>query len=91
MVRERVKKGMEFLDINVPGWRSQISIERLDMGSCEDCILGQLFGHYWAAPWPRDNMSPDKPWDYTEASAYGFAGGLSGYDVLTEAWVRELR
>ena len=44
--RERVARGVKLLNEKKPGWKKKIDRERLDMSSCEDCILGQLFGSY---------------------------------------------
>lgn len=38
--------GAQVLDARQPGWALLIDIGRLDMGSCADCILGQLAGIY---------------------------------------------
>lgn len=45
-VEERVASGMYMLDIHVPGWREGIDLGRLNTRSCEDCILGQVYGTY---------------------------------------------
>lgn len=44
--RLAVQLGIEFLDANVPNWREQIDLDRLDLGSCQTCVLGQLFADY---------------------------------------------
>lgn len=41
-----VERGVELLDERLPGWRNVIDQEKLDMGDCKQCILGQLFGDY---------------------------------------------
>lgn len=43
---QKVQRGIEFLDENEPGWRQWIEIESLNLGDCEACILGQLFGTF---------------------------------------------
>ena len=38
--------GAAFLDEHVPGWRTRIDLSTLDLESCENCILGQLFDDF---------------------------------------------
>lgn len=45
-LKEKIKKGARFLDKKVPKWWRKINTSTLDIDSCEDCILGQLFGYY---------------------------------------------
>lgn len=45
-MKENVLRGIELLDRQVPGWRDRIDWDRLEMDSCYDCILGQLFDFY---------------------------------------------
>lgn len=43
-IEERVQAGATFLDANVPGWWKKIDLEKLDISSPFDCIIGQLYG-----------------------------------------------
>lgn len=43
-IAERVARGSAWLDEARPGWRDQISLDRIDLYSNERCILGQVFG-----------------------------------------------
>lgn len=46
-VIESANRGAEFLDKTLPeGWFQGINLDRLQMDSCVDCILGQLYGSY---------------------------------------------
>ena len=45
-LRTRIERGAKLLDERAPGWRERIDLDRLDMGGCFDCVLGQLFGGY---------------------------------------------
>ena len=38
---ECVARGVEYLDKNHPGWWLKIDLNKLDMGVCEKCIIGQ--------------------------------------------------
>ena len=44
--RFMAQRGALFLDERCPNWFSKIDIKTLDLGSCEQCVLGQLFGSY---------------------------------------------
>jgi hypothetical protein len=41
-----VKRGAALLDQVRPGWWREIALDRLAMESCNDCILGQLYGGF---------------------------------------------
>ena len=43
---DQVRDGVAFLNTQVPGWRTRINLQVLDLRNNEDCILGQLFGGY---------------------------------------------
>ena len=43
---DRVREGAALLDERRPGWRGAIDVERLDLGSCFNCVLGQLYGQF---------------------------------------------
>ncbi len=44
-----VGRGIELLDRHGPeGWRQLLDLERLDLSQPEDCVLGQLYGGYYA-------------------------------------------
>lgn len=38
----RVERGAALLDKHVPGWHRRITLEELDLSSCQNCICGQL-------------------------------------------------
>ena len=41
-----VANGVKLLNQRRPGWRRLIDPARLNVGSCQDCILAQLYGVY---------------------------------------------
>lgn len=45
-IKEKVAKGVRWLDENHSGWKKQIDVSRLDMTEYENCILGQMFDDY---------------------------------------------
>ncbi len=40
--------GAALLDAKKPGWRDLVNLDLLDIGSCTQCILGQIFGSFAA-------------------------------------------
>lgn len=46
MYEDRVARGAELLDRVRPGWHREITADRLAMDSCNQCILGQIYGDY---------------------------------------------
>ena len=48
--QERVTAGAFALDAAKPGWENQIDLDRLDVSSPVNCVLGQLYGEYTNAP-----------------------------------------
>lgn len=99
-VRERVKRGAEYLDEMDPGWHRRVDAETLELEDGRHCVLGQLHGEFrlglgrshviTLSSAPRASLSP---------VAYGFkcVEGVSeewqarDYELLTEAWRREVR
>ena len=43
---ERVARGAKLLDESQPGWRERIRADELAMETCDQCVLGQLYGDY---------------------------------------------
>jgi hypothetical protein len=45
--RERLRLAVTALDARGPAdWRSRVDVDRLDLDSVVDCVLGQVFGGY---------------------------------------------
>lgn len=82
---EAVQAGMEILDENTPGWESRIDPEILNLGSCQFCILGQIYGDYNKGKHElRIDDGPDFGFD-----AEG--GSDRHYALLTHAWLRVIK
>lgn len=45
-LQEHVARGTALLDARKPGWAFHIDLVTLDMTSCYQCVLGQLYGRY---------------------------------------------
>ena len=65
VLARRVEAGVEFLDKNEPGWRSEIVIKKFDIRSRCNCVVGQVFG----IP-DYDNEDGDDPDDYIDELTY---------------------
>ncbi|WAB09325.1 hypothetical protein SEA_STELLA_85 [Streptomyces phage Stella] len=74
----KVAAGIKLLDSKKPGWRSKIVMDELDLGSCDVCVLGQVFGSYDSGKYALDL-------DTYEAKDYGFNTDYS-MSELTKAW-----
>ena len=77
---ERAEKGAALLDERLPGWRTQIDVDGLELRWCSACVLGQLFGDY-------DRGVAALGLTKQEEREYGFwVPRESWYTRLTEAW-----
>lgn len=79
--REVVAKGAALLDEQMPGWASQIDLNRLQLSDSTHCVLGQLFDEPQTVPrWQ----------DHNEASLeQAVADELSfGGNIRSEASIR---
>jgi hypothetical protein len=94
---DNVRRGAELLDRVQPGWADRIDLDRLDLGSDCECVLGQLYGG------PDDDEDPSYlvgrrtlGLTTTEAAAeYGFTVDYSGdpwsWAELDRLWMAEIR
>jgi hypothetical protein len=99
-VRERVRRGAEYLDDMDPGWHRRVDADTLGLEDGQHCVLGQLHGDFrlglgrsqvlTLSSAPRASLSP---------VAYGFkcVEGVSDewqardYELLTQAWRAAVR
>lgn len=80
--KDRVDKGVALLDERVPGWRSRIDREKLNMLHLSDCVLGQLFGGF------KEGMQEffGGNWFISDANVvHGFAAANEDYDYM-DVW-----
>ncbi|WP_022835131.1 hypothetical protein [Salisaeta longa] len=87
--RARVKRGASFLDAMQPGWHRDVDLDRLELASGEQCVLGQLHGEFRmglgrSLLWSMDSapLSSASPVDY---------GFQCVRDVPEEAQARDYR
>lgn len=79
---ERVALGAAWLDELWPGWVYQIDLRHLDVGSCLDCVLGQLFGDYNDAPESATSVAASHGFDRMDVATVN----NESYAALTAAW-----
>lgn len=68
---ERAKAGAKLLDFRRPGWARIVSPAGLDMSSCVDDVLGQLFGEFGEG---KKGLGIEMGWKY-------------GFDIGSDEWV----
>lgn len=88
-VRARVAAGAAYLDVVKPGWHNKIDVERLNLASCHQCVIGQLVGEYIVA---AVGLSTN-----ADAAVLGFyvtpddrEKGIY-YDALTRRWAKVIK
>ena len=56
--KRRVEKGAALLDEKLPGWESNIDLDRLQLADTNECVLGQLFAESQSVPaWVADGYA----------------------------------
>ena len=81
-IENRIKRGAEYLDKNFPGWFNKVDIDRLNLGNCSDCVIGQLTGSYYG--WSHKFRDNPVSFGFIFAPS-DFFNNLS-YTDLTDAW-----
>lgn len=82
-----VKRGVKWLDANVPNWRARIDVASLDLQFPCKCVLGQLDGNFYEAVWTYRL-------ERSEVSHLGFLASTrlgTTYRWLNAAWRRALK
>jgi hypothetical protein len=89
-IEQCVQAGMQFLDKHISNWTDAIDLERLDLGDCTLCVIGQLYKDCWGGIARLDIDLMDD--DYTAAEALGFyRTDVSTYDELTYTWFEAIK
>jgi len=102
----RVLNGATWLDAERPGWAGRIDIADLAMHDCRVCMLGQLFGGYFATITRMDpeyaldrEMFDVSPWAIAhgfvlhndEADKDTFAEGGPEWELLRNCWIAAIK
>lgn len=83
--REEIRKGAALLDEREPGWRDRIAPADLELINCEQCVLGQVFGHYDHGLETLRVMGPE--YGFSTGMNVGPEGLLLAYEKLTSEWL----
>jgi len=87
-IRDRVRNGIKFLNKTRPGWRQELNAQQLEMNSCTQCVLGQIYGNYHEAI-QRLNIRRPTLLGFQALQNTGYTRDF--YDRLATAWRNELR
>lgn len=68
--RRAVRRGAKLLDREKPDWFKLVDLDRLNLDSSLTCILGQVYGDYYAG-------RVDLGIDYEQVRSHAFVGGMS--------------
>ena len=84
-IAERVASGAALLDERMPGWHQRIDLDTLDIDSCKNCVLGQIYG----SPQMEVSFDPGLGFDIDDADYRFASSSRQRVKRLTVAW-REL-
>ncbi len=94
IIEARVEAGAAFLDDTVPGWAGRINRAELWMGSCRECVLGQLFGGFVTGSQMLELKGAQELWmgfnlaDMDEQAPATYSHDLWKY--LNDCWVEQI-
>lgn len=90
LVEDRVKRGAEWLDGEMPGWERKIDLDMLRLDSPCNCILGQLFDGDFGAVVPGRKQAWAQNCGFL---SYSFEATVSmrEYDALEESWIKVIQ
>ena len=84
---KQIERGVAKLNKHYPGWYNDVNPYWLDMSSCRDCVLGQLYGQYIRGFW-KIRMLP------LTGGMYGFnhrlITGVFDRIMLSRDWSRTI-
>jgi hypothetical protein len=85
----RVARGAALLDEMKPGWDARVDLAELDLSSCRQCVVGQLFGEEFGR-WPYETGLRALGIPFFGEDEYGFEKEATGeeYAALTAEWRR---
>lgn len=93
-LKDRVERGADLLDETEPKWFKRVNMNNLRMGSCTQCVLGQVAGHYFHGIRYLLHIETN------EAIEHGFelddhyndiASSEMYYTHLDELWLKEIK
>jgi len=95
-LEKRIQRGVKLLGLfpAMHGWEKRINLDILDIGSCTNCVLGQLFGNFNTLPgWVEAAIYHSANPFRSGGAYYGFAweSGWHEVPVLNEMWKTVIR
>ncbi len=98
MYQDRVARGAKLLDARKPDWFRLVVLDWLSMDSCDDCILGQVYGHFLDGCVKLGNALMHREavvefgFDLPAAGRYALGPeALDRFEQLADAWRVEIR
>lgn len=89
-VRERVRRGIAWLNDRAHGWRRKVVVKDLDLSNPCGCVLGQIEVEDAGGDYYR--FCHENGLDEQQAVRLGFESGQTvRYPTLTRIWKEELR
>lgn len=86
-MKENVERGARLLDEKNPGWAEKVNLDTLAMGSCNVCVLGNVYGHYLKG---CSNLGLQRC-----ETKHGFyievISSSKDWDVLADLWREEIK
>lgn len=93
-IETRVARGAALMDDKLPGWVERIDLDRLDLHSSCNCILGQEFADHEDVDgevWTGYDAAQGALLNYADPAEYGFDLAWSeaaNFPILTAEWKR---
>lgn len=85
---ECAQRGASYLDAQMPYWYQRVDSKRIDIEHSKNCILGQLFGDYYALGAQRFRRKLE---EIGHSSQYGFNWFIcADSKTLNLAWKNEV-
>lgn len=79
-----VKRGSIWMDETYPGWAQGITLDKLKMISCENCIIGQTIQNYY-------NLDPTLVGDWAVDHGFNTEGLSPEFRKLETLWTEEVK
>ena len=83
-IAARVARGAALLDERIPGWDQRIDLDTLDIDSCQNCVLSQLFG----SPQNAFDFNPYYGFDIEDYNPRSRLSSIRRAQRLTAQWRR---
>lgn len=93
---EAMERGLALLDEHFPNWFTMVDTDTLEMSSCGNCVIGQLFpneeymfSESVQAMWAEFGIESDSTFTYEWARKFGFDGVFP--EDVNWLWIDEIQ